>query len=69
MMSGKSHAPLARLVFLLAGVSGVIGILAGFNSKTWKLGVEGWLTLCAAGMLGSLVLMADWYIRTKGASK
>ena len=57
---------LARLLMLGALVNGVIGVAVGLADKTWKLGVEGWLTSGVLLAVLSLVVLADEYFATRG---
>ena len=57
---------LARLLMLGAIVDGVIGTIVGITDKTWKLGVEGWLTGGVLLAVISLVVLADEYFATRG---
>ena len=51
----------ARLFALACLALGVIGLIVGFDDKTWKLGVVGWFT--GGILLGvvALILMLDGY--------
>jgi len=55
----------ARLVFVLAGGSGVIGIIVALLERVWKLGVGGWLLLCVAGMAAAIAVMLDEYFESR----
>lgn len=51
----------ARLFALACLGLGIIGLIVGFDDKTWKLGVVGWFT--GGILLGvvALILMLDGY--------
>ena len=51
----------ARLFALACLALGIIGLIVGFDDKTWKLGVVGWFT--GGILLGviAVILMVDGY--------
>ena len=58
---------LARLFMAGALVAGVLGLVVGLIDKTWKLGVEGWLTAGVLLAVLSLVALADEYFERQQA--
>ena len=56
---------LARLFAVACIALGVIGLIAGFTDKVWKLGVEGWFT--GGTLLGvvALILILDEYAESR----
>ena len=52
----------ARLLMLIAIALGVIGLIAGFADKIWKLGTVGWFTGSTAVGVLSLVILADAFV-------
>ena len=52
----------ARLLMITAVALGVIGLIAGFADKTWKLGAVGWFTGATAVGVLSLVILADAFV-------
>lgn len=56
---------MARLTMVLAVACGVIGLIVGLADKSWKLGVEGWLTGGVLLAVLSVVMLADHYFATR----
>ena len=52
----------ARLLMLIAVALGIIGLIAGFADKTWKLGAVGWFTGATAVGVLSLVTLGDAFV-------
>ena len=59
---------LSRLVMLLAVACGVIGLIAGFSDKEWKLGVTGWFEGGVLLAVLSVVVLADEYFERRGSA-
>ena len=59
---------LARLLMLLAIACGVIGLVAGFSDKQWKLGVTGWFEGGVLLAILSVVVLADEYFERRGSA-
>tara|TARA_B100000315_G_scaffold149356_1_gene138094 strand:+ start:368 stop:571 length:204 start_codon:yes stop_codon:yes gene_type:complete len=59
------RAWLARLFGLACVALGIIGLIAGFSDKVWKLGTVGWFS--GGTLLGvvALILMLDEYVDSR----
>ena len=52
----------ARLLMLIAVALGVIGLIAGFAEKEWRLGAVGWFTGSTAVGVLALVILGDAFV-------
>ena len=53
---------MARLLMVAAAALGIIGLIAGFADREWKLGAVGWFTGATAVGVLSLVILADAFV-------
>ena len=60
---------LARLIMPAALACGIIGLIAGFSDREWKLGVTGWFTGGTLAAVLCLVLLADHYLHSRAQDK
>jgi hypothetical protein len=65
MMKAESKVLLARLIMLAALACGIIGLIAGFAEKSWKLGATGWFTGGTLAAVLAIVVLADHYFETR----
>ena len=66
---GTIRVNLARIMGALGGGVGIIGVLAGFSGRTWKLGPDGWFLLGILTVLSALTIFFDEYRVTDTGSK
>lgn len=55
----QNRAMLAHILLAMAGVAGLIGIIAGLSRHTWRMSPSGWFLLGILGTTGALVLLAQ----------
>ena len=65
MDMAKVKVLMARLLMLCALACGVIGLVAGFAEKGWKLGVTGWFTGGTLLAVLAIVVLADYYFESR----
>ena len=56
---------LARVIMLAAFACGIIGLIAGFAEKSWKLGATGWFTGGTLAALLAIIVLADEYFQSR----
>ena len=56
----------ARLFMTACLALGIIGLIAGFNDKVWKLGVVGWFTGgTLLGIVAIIIILDEFAVRQK----